>query len=143
MQKVVIDTNCLISYVTDRNLKQQEIVSSVLEQAAGLKIRIYCHFHVISEFIFVLDSVYEVNPKNIKNMAQEFLSMPGAEFISEINTKTLFNFWPEQIRDYGDAIVAATCRHIRGSAVLTFDRKFMASLKELGLRIFQPQTHTD
>ncbi|MEA3385020.1 MAG: hypothetical protein U9Q89_00975, partial [Thermodesulfobacteriota bacterium] len=54
MQKVVIDTNCLISYVTDRNLKQQEIVSSVLEQAASLKICIYCHFHVISEFIFVL-----------------------------------------------------------------------------------------
>ncbi|MBW1927463.1 MAG: type II toxin-antitoxin system VapC family toxin [Deltaproteobacteria bacterium] len=138
MQKVVIDTNCLISYVTDRNLKQQEIVSSVLEQAAGLKICIYCHFHVISEFIFVLDSVYGINPKDIRVMAQEFLSMPGVELISEVNTKTLFTFWPERIRDYGDAIIAATCRHIKGSAVLTFDSKFKASLKGLRLKIYQP-----
>jgi len=81
---------------------------------------------------------YGVNQKDIRVMAQEFLSMPGVEFISEINTKTLFNFWPERVRDYGDAIIAATCRHIRGSAVLTFDGKFKASLKGLGLKIYQP-----
>lgn len=46
---------------------------------------------------------------------------------------SFFTFWPEKVPDYGDAIIAALCKDIRGSSVATFDRKFKAKLKKLGL----------
>jgi len=37
MKKVVIDTNALIPFVTDRNPAQQENITAVFEDAARLK----------------------------------------------------------------------------------------------------------
>lgn len=37
MNKYLIDTNCLISFVTDRNPEQQKIISKYFEDAADLK----------------------------------------------------------------------------------------------------------
>ena len=51
MKKYVIDTNALISFVTDRNLEQQVIVKSVLESGSRLKGVVLCHTHVLTEFV--------------------------------------------------------------------------------------------
>ena len=50
MTSYIIDTNALLSFVTDRNLKQQEIVSELFERAASLECNILCHQHVVTEF---------------------------------------------------------------------------------------------
>lgn len=41
MKKVIIDTNCLLSFVTDRNVAQQEKVSKLFHDAAQLKAVFY------------------------------------------------------------------------------------------------------
>ncbi len=38
MKKIVIDTNCLLSFVTDRNLEQQEKVFKLFHEAGQLKV---------------------------------------------------------------------------------------------------------
>lgn len=53
MKKYVIDTNALISFVTDRNLKQQQIMKGIFEKASLLKGIILCHSHVLTEFVYV------------------------------------------------------------------------------------------
>ena len=63
MKKYVIDTNALISFVTDRNLEQQAIVKSVLENVSRLKGVVLCHTHVLTEFVYVLEKVYQVPPR--------------------------------------------------------------------------------
>ncbi|MGX9727969.1 MAG: hypothetical protein ACTFAK_11805 [Candidatus Electronema sp. VV] len=65
MKKVIIDTNCLLSFVTDRNLAQQEKFSKLFQEAAQLKAVILCPHHVISEFVFVLSSVYGTSAEKI------------------------------------------------------------------------------
>jgi len=50
MKKIIIDTNCLISFVSDRNIEQQEKISNLFREAGRLKKTILCHHHVISEF---------------------------------------------------------------------------------------------
>jgi len=37
------------------------------------------------------------------------------------------------VPDYGDAIIASLCKDTKGASVATFDRKFKAKLKKLGL----------
>ena len=135
MKKHIIDTNALISFVTDRNTTQQAKIANLLDSAAQLKVRVLCPQNVLTEFVYVMDSVYGIGKTEIRDIARDFIKLPGLEIVHQVNLKTLFTFWPERVPDYGDAIVASLCKDTRGSSVVTFDRKFRAKLKKLGLSV--------
>ena len=134
MKKVIIDTNCLLSFVTDRNAAQQEKVSKLFHDAAQLKAVILCPHHVISEFIFVLSSVYGTEAEKIHSILSDFIVMPGIVTTGEVSIKTILSLWPSLIPDYGDAVVAAICKDSKGTAVVTFDKKFRTAMKAAGIQ---------
>ena len=136
MKKHIIDTNALISFVTDRNPAQQAKIANLLDSAAQLKVRVLCPQNVLTEFVYVMDSVYGTGKAEIRDMVRDFIKLPGVEIVHQISLKTLFNFWPAKVSDYGDAIIAALCKDTPGSSVATFDRKFRAKLKKLDLSVF-------
>jgi predicted nucleic-acid-binding protein len=133
VKKCIIDTNALISFVTDRNPVQQDKIARLLDTAVQLKLRVLCPQNVLTEFIYVMDSVYGIPKTEIRDVVNDFIKLPGIEIIHQINLKTLFALWPERVPDYGDAIIAALCKDTTGSSVLTFDRKFSIKLKKLDL----------
>lgn len=133
MKKVIIDTNCLLSFVTDRNLEQQEKVSKLFQEAVQLKTVILSHHHVISEFVFVLSSVYNTAAEKIHTILSDLIVMPGIVPVAEVNIKTVLSLWPALIPDYGDAVLAALCKDSKGTAVATFDRKFQKAMKAAGI----------
>jgi len=106
---IVIDTNALISFVTDRNKAQQGKIAGLFENAAGLRLSVLCPQNVITEFVYVLDKVYNVPQSAIRDMIDDFVTMPGIEIVHEVDLKILFSYWPDKIQDYGDAIVASVC----------------------------------
>ena len=63
MKRYVIDTNVLISFVTDRNPEQQQKIAPLFEVASHLKAVIFCHQYVLTEFVYVMDKVYHI-PKD-------------------------------------------------------------------------------
>ena len=136
MKNYIIDTNVLISFVTDRNPAQQDKIANLLDSAAQLKVRVLCPQNVLTEFVYVMDSVYRIGKAEIRDIVRDFIKLPGVEIVHQLNLKTLFAFWPEKVPDFGDAIIAALCKDIRGSSVATFDRKFKAKLKKLDLSVF-------
>jgi len=131
----IIDTNALISYVTDRNPAQQNKIAKVLDHAAQLKVRLLCPQNVLTEFVYVMDTVYGIPKAEIRDIVKAFANLPGVEIVHEISLKTLFKFWPEQVPDFGDAIIAVLCKDTKGSSVVTFDRKFKAKLMRLDLSV--------
>lgn len=137
MKKIIIDTNALISFVTDRNLNQQKKIARLFLDAAKLKLTIQCHHHVISEFVYVLSSIYNCKNKDINRMISDFIAMPCIEIITDVNLTTLLYYWPNLITDYGDAVIAAQCKNSRGSAIATFDKKFKNSFERLGLPFYK------
>lgn len=137
MRKYVIDTNALISFVTDRNLAQQEVVAPLFAAAARLKCTLVCHQFVLTEFVFVMDKVYETPKETINAMVRDFIAMPGVELRHETDFSTVLSLWPGKIADFGDALVASAGVAIKGAATVTFDGKFKSVLKELGLAVYQ------
>jgi predicted nucleic acid-binding protein len=133
VRKCIIDTNALISFVTDRNPAQQDKITKLLDDAVRLKVRVLCPQNVLTEFIYVMDTVYNIRKTEIRDIVKDFLNLPGIEIIHRINLKTLFAFWPEKVSDYGDAIIAALCKDTTGASIATFDRKFRLKLKKLDL----------
>lgn len=133
MKKYIIDTNALISFVTDRNLAQQEIVTPLFEAASRLKCALICHQFVLTEFVFVMDKVYGAPKETINAMLKDFIAMPGVELYQQTDFNVLLSFWPVNITDFGDALNAATAKAMKGAIVVTFDEKFKSALKKLGL----------
>lgn len=133
MKKYLLDTNAIISYVTDRNPAQQETVAPLFEAAARLKSVIVCHQFVLTEFVFVMDKVYRTPKETINAMIRDFIAMPGVEIIHQTDFNVLLSLWPSKIGDFGDAIVAATAKLTKGAKIVTFDAKFAAAVKNLGL----------
>jgi len=139
MRQIIIDTNCLISFVTDRNLTQQQKVARLLDDTAKSKSTILCHHHVISEFVYVLSSVYQLSTGKIHDMITNLIAMPGIKLVTDVNMETILTYWPNHISDYGDAILVALCKNCksRRASIATFDRKLMSASASLGLSIFE------
>ena len=133
MKKYIIDTNALISFVTDRNLAQQEIVAPLFEAASRLKCSLVCHQFVLTEFVFVMDKVYGTPKETINSMLRDFIAIPGVEIYQQTDFGVLLSFWPSKIIDFGDAVIAATGKAMKGATIVTFDDKFKSALKRLGL----------
>ena len=133
MKKYIIDTNALISFVTDRNLAQQEIVAPLFEAASRLKCTLVCHQFVLTEFVFVMDKVYGTPKETINAMLRDLTAMPGVEVHQQTDFSVLLSFWPSKIADFGDALIAATGKAMKGATIVTFDLKFKSALKKLGL----------
>jgi predicted nucleic-acid-binding protein len=136
VKKYIIDTNALISFVTDRNAEQQQKVAPLFESAANLKALILCHQYVLTEFIYVMDRVYHVPKGEIGRMITDFVDMPGIEIIHEVDFDAVLSYWPDRLPDFGDAVIASVGK-VRKSAIVTFDRKFTNNLKSLGLNFWE------
>jgi predicted nucleic-acid-binding protein len=132
VKKYILDTNALISFVTDRNPEQQKKIAPLFEAVANMKAIMLCHQYVLTEFIYLMDKIYNVPKKEISRIISDFVDMPGIEIIHEIDFNIVFSYWPAQIPDFGDAVIASTGK-IRRSPIVTFDRKFSGNLKALGL----------
>jgi len=129
MKSFLIDTSCLLSYVTDRNPAQLEKISAIVEEAARLNLVLYILPNVISEFVYVLQSVYEKDDLLIAEMLRDLHATPGMELCSSFELDRILGIWPRSIRDYGDAVLAASSAALR-VPVLTFDRDFAKQLKK-------------
>ncbi len=133
MRKIIIDTNCLISFVSDRNAAQQEKIAALLNKSRRLKNMVICHHHVVSEFVYVLTSVYSLKAENVQQMVADLISMPGVTYTSDVDMQALLSLWPESIPDYGDAVLAACCKKTKGAQIATFDKKFNNALIRIGV----------
>lgn len=138
MKKYIIDTNALISFVTDRNPDQQQKIAPLFESAADLKALILCHQNILTEFIHVMDRVYLVPKDEIGRIIAALVEMPGIEIIHKIDFNAVFSCWPSPISDFGDAVIATICKITKRSVVVTFDRKLINNLKSLGLNFWSP-----
>jgi predicted nucleic-acid-binding protein len=136
MKKVVIDTNALISFVTDRSPAQQENIAVVFEDAARLKTAILCLQNVLTEFVYVLEKIYRHPKPQLRQMIADFIALPGLRLNHEVDLESLLKLWPDQIPDFGDPIVAVVCKTEKDAVVATFGKRFVLSLHAAGLRTY-------
>lgn len=133
MSEFLIDTNCLLSYVTDRDKAQSDKMYELFNSAVKFENKIYIISNVLTEFVYVLDKVYQVDKKIISKMIRDLLKMPGIEHIQQYTPAEILKLWPHLISDYGDAVIAAASKELN-YPVYTFDKKFYNQLRKIGLR---------
>jgi len=136
VKRVVLDTNVLVSFLTDRNAEQQEQASALFEAASSGKTELVLHQIVISELVYVLGNLYGVEAAEIAEMLGELLTTPGVVPIDEVVWTHVFELWPRRISDYADAVLATVTHHGSYDSVATFDQRFRRQLLREGLSSF-------
>jgi predicted nucleic-acid-binding protein len=137
MKQYLIDTNALISFVTDRNPTQQESVAKLFEQAAKARAAVFCPQNVLVEFAYVMDKVYRQPKPLVRQMLTDFIALPGVTVVNDFDFAEVLDLWPEPIADLGDALVAAAARGVKKVAMVTFDRDFIKAVKGLKIAVWE------
>ncbi len=134
MRRVVIDTNVLISFLTDRNAEQQAQATELFEAAAEGETEILLHQMVISEMVYVLGNLYQVEVAEIAGMIDDLLCLPGVRPVDEIVWSRVLELWPGTFKDFADAVLAAVTIEGRYEAIASFDQAFVRQLRRAGLK---------
>lgn len=137
MNSYLLDTNGLISFVIQRVPEQTASISARLESAANLECEIVITPFVISEFVYVLSSVYERTDSELKEMVSDLFNTPGIKIANPYNPEKLLDLWPEKIKDYGDALTAMAALELN-IPVLTFDKDFIKHLRKANIQFEKP-----
>lgn len=133
MRRYLLDTNCLISFLTDRNIDQQNKISQYFEDAGNLKNELLVACNIISELVYVLEKVYGIAVKKISHIIKALINTPGIIVYNNFYPVTLLDVWPDLIPDYGDAVLTSVALE-ENLPVITFDRTFSKQLKVLKIK---------
>lgn len=130
--KFILDTNCYISFLNTRNKEQHEKMVTFWEKLSKLEYEVFLLSHNISEMVFVFKGVYKLQDKMIRQMIFDLLQHPGIHYSHGYFPETILSYWPDPIKDYGDAVIASACKSL-GGGIITFDQDLKKQLKKTDL----------
>jgi len=125
----LIDTNALISFITDRNPIQQEIIAPYFVQATEGKSEIILHFTVLTEFVYVMQKIYHIETEFLNSLLTQLISSKGIKTSNEVNEINILKIWPNITKDWGDAVLANYVLQNKDIHFLSFDVKLRNILK--------------
>jgi predicted nucleic acid-binding protein len=138
VKEILVDTNVLVSFFTDRNQDQQVRAAALFRAAANREVTLAVHAISISEMVYVLRNLYKVEPPKIAHAIRLLLAMPGVLSIGEVVWSLVLERWPETISSLGDAILAAAAIEGGYDAVATFDVPLGKKLAKQGSALYWP-----
>lgn len=139
MKSVVVDTNLLISFLTDRDAEQQTRAAELFQASGRGEARLILHQAVISELVYVLGNLYRVPSEEIAATIDDLLRTPGVCPVDEVSWPRVLELWPQRCKDFGDAVLATVAAEGRHDAVATFDQRFTRQLRKQGLSAWLPE----
>jgi predicted nucleic acid-binding protein len=134
MNRILIDTNVVISFLTDRNLRQQEQAARLFEDASAGRQELVLHQMVVTEVVYVLRNLYKRTVEETAATIRDLTGLPGIVVLDKMPWPDLFDLWPLEIASYADAALVAVARSYRHDYLATFDQGLRNRLKAPGVR---------
>lgn len=128
MTSVIVDTNVVLSYLTDRDEHQQD-QAALLFEAAGADTKLVVHQQVVTEMVYALVNHYDQARALVSSVVEEFLALPGVEIVDALRWSRVLVLWPETYRDFTDAVLADLASAYRSAPIATFDEAFSKCLE--------------
>jgi predicted nucleic acid-binding protein len=136
VQRVVVDANVFVSYLTGRHAKQYDAARTVLQEAEdGNLVAILPQF-VVFEVSYVLQSLYNLSGDRLAATVRALVSFPGVQIVDHCPWKRVLEVWPDPLPGLADASIVAVAAENRYEAVATFDRKLASRLESFGLAAY-------
>jgi predicted nucleic acid-binding protein len=133
VKRVLLDTNVIASFLTDRNASQQAKAAALFEDAQGRHVEIVVPQIVLAELVYVLQNLYGVSREETAATLRDLLALPGLQTTDALSWTRVFELWPEIVPDFADAALVAICEGARLDAIATFDAALRRRLPRLRL----------
>jgi predicted nucleic acid-binding protein len=132
VREILVDTNVLVSFLTDRDEGQRRKASALFQGAAEREHTLVLHTISIVEMAYVLLQFYKQEASQVAETLADLLAMPGVLTAGEVSWSLVLERWPKTIGSLGDAMVAAAAIQGRYDAVATFDNTLRKKLTRQG-----------
>ncbi|PIE84841.1 pilus assembly protein [Candidatus Gracilibacteria bacterium] len=110
-----IDTNYIIRYLVNDDIKMADIAEEVLTTK-----RVFISNEILAEVVYVLQGVYEISKEDISNQLLELISFENISVSNyKIVNKALKIFKTKNL-DFVDCLL---CSYSNQDEILTFDKK--------------------
>lgn len=136
MQRVVVDANVFVSYLTGRHERQYDAARALLLKAEEGSIITMLPQFVVFEVSYVLQSLYNLSGERLGSTIRALVSFPGVQIVDDCPWKRVLEIWPDPLPGLADAAIVAVAVTNRYDAVATFDRKLANKLETFGLSAY-------
>jgi predicted nucleic acid-binding protein len=123
MDKIFVDTNVFIRYLTDDDPVKADRVEKVLKKAVDGTLTLRVNLLVIAELVWTLESYYGLSKKETAEKLTVLLSLPNLELSEKQRILKALSLHAEKNIDFVDAYNAYFARDHGISAILTYDKK--------------------
>ncbi|MDA0745483.1 MAG: type II toxin-antitoxin system VapC family toxin [bacterium] len=134
-ERVFVDTNLFLRYLTNDVPEQAEAVDRLLRRAGRGKVVLVTGVLVIAEIVWTLESFYNLARPDIKAKVLAILGTPGLEVVDANLVLQAIADYAEHNVDFADAFNAAWALDQGMTTAYTFDRRHFARLDGIVVRV--------
>lgn len=134
--RVGVDTNVVLSFVTDRDPRQQARAAELFGAATRGEHLIVVSQAVILETVYVMSNLYGASREVVSALMRDLLSLPGLVTVDEVEWPTVWSLWPGRVEDFGDACLTAVAKSGGVDLLATFDAGFAKRARKQGVATF-------
>lgn len=136
MKRVGVHTNVVLSFLTDRDARQQARAAELFAGAFEGRHRVIVHQIVISECVYVMCGVYETTAGSAAAILRDLLEQPGIVPADAVAWPLVWSLWPRRMKDFGDACLIAAAEAGAFDLLATFDSAFVRRLRRQGVAAY-------
>jgi predicted nucleic acid-binding protein len=138
VKRVGIDANVIVSLVTDRDPGQTDKARRLFAASRVGDVALLLPQCALAESVYVLRKLYRVPMERIAQIFVQVVSLPGVTPVHVCSWETVFELWPVQLAQFGDALAVAVAHHAGATQLATFDRALGREAKRFGLSPYWP-----
>lgn len=137
-ERVFIDTNLFLRYLTNDVPEQADVVEELLRKAAAGELILITNNLLVAELVWTLDSFYKLEREDIQDKVAAIMNTPGLEVMdSELLIQALRGYVEKNV-DFIDAYNVAWMLLHGVKDVYTFDRKHFNRFEQIVVHVPQP-----
>ena len=133
-ERVFVDTNVFLRYLTNDVPKQADAVERLLRRAGAGEVVLVTGILVIAEIVWTLESFYKLSRVDIQEKVRAIINTPGLEVYERIVISQAVSDYVDRNVDFVDAFNASWMLAQGIRAVQTFDRRHFSRFESLEVR---------
>ena len=133
-ERVFVDTNVFLRYLTNDVPKQADAVERLLRRAGAGEVVLVTGILVIAEIVWTLESFYKLSRVDIQEKVRAIINTPGLEVDERIAISQAVSDYVDRNVDFVDAYNASWMLAQGIRSVRTFDRRHFSRFESLEVR---------
>lgn len=134
-ERVFVDTNLFLRYLTNDVPTQADAVEALLQQAAGGELDLVTNSLVMAEITWVLTSYYQRSRTDIRDKVLAILNTPGLQVVDGDLVLQAVTWFDEKNIDFVDAFNAAWLLAQEMDVAYTFDHAHFSRIEGVTVRV--------